>query len=63
MFKITQRVKIAIEFAEPHWLLKRKLIDEFRLVSLIFINVLQLQKKSIIKVNWIRKSDTETSIS
>ena len=42
MFKITQRIKIAIEFAEPYWLLKRKLIDEFRLVSLIFINVLQL---------------------
>jgi len=45
MFKITQCIRIAIELAEPYWLLKRKLADEFRFVSLIFINAKQLQKR------------------
>jgi len=45
MFKITQCIRIAIELAEPYWLLKRKLADEFHLVSLIFINAMQLQKR------------------
>ena len=42
MLQIKKRIRIAIELAEPYWLLKRKLVDEFRSMSLIFINAMQV---------------------